>query len=508
MVLPRGSSGNIDVPTIIKAVKERDLTSFFSQISSDPDQDLSALWRYTDKAGNSVFHLLLTRRSRFKFNQSASRNIQATMLVHLLKKSGSSNAVNVVNDNGDTPLLRAVKFGYDRAVAVLVQNNANITRLDARRKSALEIAADLPRNHIYTALLTQSTSENKAGKVENSYSCEQLLAAQAVRNKNYDRKRLQMGIIGGLVSIACPVGAVLLFYEWPLLELFFTMLIPGAGPLLGAIAAVVAGGLLFWSVYHKADRKFGSYAKEMLDVNTKLDMVKRLDAELKKVDQQLLKFSKNREDLEEKRSAIIHKIKQLCPHPIKTENEDVIPEHCLESSDAATTGDGIGAFLTSTAGFLCAFSGMLGILGGASSYLPTITALTIVAAGVPIAGWCALAISLAVGIVGAMVYQAKYDNSLAECGEARKKLEDKKSCLYQQAQAYKDQGSLTTNLSNDSVATTFLVAIPEETRKSEKPMPTGGFAGLMARLGLHRTKVDPPDHRTMLQEGNGIEIRY
>jgi hypothetical protein len=248
-----------------------------------------------------------------------------------------------------------------------------------------------------------------------------------------------MGIIGTIVSIACPVGAVLAFYEWPLLDFFFTMLIPTtAGPVVGILAASITAGLLFWSIYHKSDKKYGTHAQSMLELHAKSAKLDRLEAELQSVNRDLKLNANDAENLQQRKLAITTEIEK-----IYAKVEDAQPIFKIESSDWATSKDEIRTYMSGAAGFLCAFSGMLGILGAASAYLPAAGWMTAVCLGVPVAGWCALGIAIGVGVVGAWVYQSKFQASLAECGKIRQELHDKKVTLSQRKFNYQNEHSQT-----------------------------------------------------------------
>jgi ankyrin repeat protein len=118
---------------LIEAVRAGNLESFNLHLDFLIQRNKnSVVWHYVDGMDNTILHLLLTRKSRFKFNEGQRRSARSSMLAKLLQDPGHARIVNKVNHSGDTVLLKAVKNGYDQVVIRLL-GTANITTLDENR---------------------------------------------------------------------------------------------------------------------------------------------------------------------------------------------------------------------------------------------------------------------------------------------------------------------------------------------------------------------------------------
>lgn len=212
------------------------------------------------------------------------------------------------------------------------------------------------------------------------------------------------------------MGATLAFYQWPLLSVVFSF-IPVIGPILGVVGAVVMGGLLYWANQNKSSKKFGSLAEEMLDLDCTLAQINRLEAEHKSIKAQWPTSDKKlflktaAKSIDNQLNVLYRKI------------ETVEPRYEAELSDWASPTDRMSNNITTVGGFLCAFSGVLGILG-------------VVLAPIPVAGWVALGVALLVGVAAAGVFYYKSQNSIVEYGKAREKIHEKKYKLSQKKDEY------------------------------------------------------------------------
>jgi len=200
--------------------------------------------------------------------------------------------------------------------------------------------------------------------------------------------------------------------------------------------------------------KYGYYAQEIAKLNSLNARLDRLEAELRGIDLQLsnkaelsafniASLSRSREQLRVKIMSIYSDIPSVDP---RVEDEDV---------DWATWTDRLRTPILTGGSFLCAFSGILGILGYVATYLPP-TIMTLGAfAGVPVVGWVALGVALTVALgVAVWAYKVKYQPSLIECGKARREMHEKQVELFQRRTEYREY--LVNSLKQDNFQKTII----------------------------------------------------
>lgn len=485
------------IKSVYTAAKNGDFQSFTSLVGTNKqtncnEADLTALLEETnlDFANNSIFHILLTKPKWYQRNR---RDRQTAMLKRLLKEKPSTNIIDYKNSNGDTPLHLAIRNGDDYVVQSLLEADADIKVTTAEKQTALELAASLSRHDIYKQLLKKNAALQKKDLTK-AYDCEQLRQAKDARLAKYKKKRIILGIVGTIMTISCPVGAVLAFHEWPLLSMFFSMFIPGAGPIIGLVAAILMGGLLFWTFYKKADKKYGAYAQEMLELDHSKAELSRLEAELEHINQQEKNPNANISHLRTSRSKIIEKMNAIInANEIKYGQEinKIDPDTKPGPKAWATKTDKVQTYLSIAAGFLCAFSGMLGVLGGVAGFVPAIAALSAVCLGIPVGGWIALGVALTVGVIGALVYAYKFQDSLIEKGEARQKMYALKKELYDKKRVPEDTPEKKVTKTAKSVPNRFAdepvkSTTPKIDRTSSFSSPPLSPAALLTKVGFHQ----------------------
>lgn len=412
------------VKRVFDAARSCDYETFLALIENNKSSrrlnssQLEALVNFADPQGNTLFHELLSKNDRFQFRRQHRRNVKVHMLLRLLQEQNSAKAINLANFKGETPLHLAIRNGYDVLVVKrLLEANAHINVPDNMGQTPLDLAANLQRKEIYKTLLHENHSAIKNLNLENSYTCEQLEAASFICKKRLREKNRRMGEIGTILSISCPVGAVL------------------ALPLIGVGGALLMGGLLFWTFHDKASWKYGSHAQEIVELETTRAKVDRLEAELNYLKRnEPVKEGSDHYLLNRNKLRVIEKLSSIYK-TVKTVEPIVKADH----SDWNTTSDVLQAYLSSAAGFLCAFSGVLGILGIISGYLPAISMLSVACLGVPLGGWLALGIAIGVGIVVGYVYHSKVQDSLEEKSKVRKELHKKELGLSEKKTAYISQ---------------------------------------------------------------------
>lgn len=445
--MPIGSDQNELVKRIFDAVRNCDLDSFYQVLGEEKDlssvtkSQLKALFNHvaTDHDGNSILHDLLVKDGYFQIGKKRRRQVRVLMLERLLQEDDIKEALNRANFQGDALLHLAVKNGYHFQVETLIEAGAKINQRGSADKTPLELAAEYNRRYSYKILLDANKAANKNLELDKSYSCLQLDAASTAMKKELQQKHKKMKVLGTIMSIACPVGAVLAFTEWPLLDFFFGILFASAGPAIGLGAAIVFGGLLYWTFQSKLAKKFGEPAQKIVDLDVTVQKIERLEAELKHNKKILDKDPSGSWLLIQRQQQLREDLDQLYNTLPKVRRE--------AKADWATTRDEVQTFLTAAAGFLCAFSGVLGIVGGLASflspYLPTITLMSAVCLGVPFGAWCALGLALTVAAVGAYVFHEKQESALEERELSHYKLHARSvDLLKKRAVAKEDKGNV------------------------------------------------------------------
>lgn len=448
------------VTKVFKALQDCDQQAFDALVGSQeaprwtPSQKAAILeaQHYEDE-NNTVAHKLLTSKNRWSFllrwlregeayyfwlflSKEFQNDQQFVMLQRFFQERGFARTIELANSQGDKPLHVAVANNADTIVEKLLDAGADLTAVDGQGRTPIELAAALGKHHIYEKILARSQENAKQGNLKNSYTLEQLRAAKRAYSENLNSKKNKaMKVLGTIMSIACPVGAVLAFCEWPLLEVFFTMFLGAAGIFVGLAGAVVMAGLLYWTFHTKAEKKFGEHAQKVLDLKSALSQVAHLKAQLKDV----LKLEAEKgpsDELDSQKNSIIHALDTIYAQKIP---EGFKKKERPSSTSWASATDVIQTYTSVAGGFLCAFSGMLGILGAFASYIPQTALLSAVCLGVPVAGWCALAIALSVCAVGLWVYSSKIQKALEEKGESRKKVYNLEEKLFNNCAASKNE---------------------------------------------------------------------
>lgn len=457
------------VTRVFKAIQECDLVTFGALVGTEEHLRWTASQKQAlldarnyENENNTVAHELLVSRSRWSFfwrwlregaadyfwlflSKEYQSDQQFSMLQALFQESDFKKTINHANLKGDTPLHMAVANGADTIVKKLLETGADLTAVDAQNRTALHFAAELGKHEIYEKILSRSEKNAKNNKVKNSYTLEQLQLAKKAYSENLSSKKNKaMKVLGTIMSIACPVGAIFAFFEWPLLEVFFTMLLGSAGIFVGIGGAVLMAGLLYWTFHTKAEKKYGEHAQKVLELKSALCQIDHLKSRLNHV----LKLEQQQgpsRELQDEKQSILYNLnliyREKVPANFKKEERPSLARW-------ATTTDVIQTYASVAGGFLCAFSGMLGILGGAASFIPETALLSAVCLGVPVAGWCALAIALAVCAVGLWVYSSRIQKAIHEKGESRKEVYDLEKKLFNGNEEFKSLKQSLTKTSN------------------------------------------------------------
>ena len=234
---------------------------------------------------------------------------------------------------------------------------------------------------------------------------------------------------------------------------------------------LLVGGLLFWSIYEKSSKKYGAHAQELLELSGKVSQIKRLEAERQQLDSQPLErknISVQKIKFQRDRAEIFKNLDDIYKTLGKVE-----PRHEAKPSDWTTAGDRFRAKMLTAGSFLCSFSGIFGILGVVSSYLPLGLLAGTVFAGIPVVGWIALGVALAVGIgIAAWAYHAKFKPILVECGKTRQTLHEKKVAIWEQKEEFDEQKSLQTSkveeIFDSKISNLMTVSASNERNSSKK----------------------------------------
>lgn len=385
-------------------------------------QELQALFSYQNSFKNNIFHLLLDEQGDWFLIAAEKRRARAEMFARLLNLPGVDKALNQRNELGLTPLHIAIQKGYSELVDEMV-DKADITITTSDQASCLDLAAKYNRPIIYKKLLQKHTALNK--NQVGGFTTRQLESAANLVKANMNKKLTWMGIFGSILAIACPVGAVMAFSELPLLAFTLGILVGTAGPMIGLLGAVGIGGLLFWSMYHKATMKYGDYAQKIVDLNTKTATITRLKAELNEVNQ-LLGQENVPKGTSFRRQQIMYEL-----HKVYQTVGEIKPRNELLATDWTTPQDTLRTYMLTFGSFFCSFSGVLGVTGGLAAFVPGMVATSAVLAGIPVVGWAALAVALVIGVgVAAWAYHAKFKPMLEQCGRARRDLHEKELALW------------------------------------------------------------------------------
>lgn len=513
MVLVRGESDFID--SVFAAVRTCDLAAFNSLLRSNCEPHaahhpklIALLNKTLPSTGNTVLHELLgevdglsinsTRwqKARSKvvlfFLRGERRDVRAQMLNQLLRYKGVAEKLNQPNHEGNTPFHLAVKYDFNAQITTLIKAGARIALVNHQNQTALDLAAELKNPEIFNQLYKTHNAACSKGDLINSYTIDQLDAATQVHNHKRRARSWwkRMGTI--IMAIACPVGAVLTFSQWPLLDTFFALLIPSAGAALGVISACFLAGLLFWTHHHKAAKKDGSQAEQVALLNNQLAKVNRLKAELDDIQKnEQLPDADHVLLTQQKNCARLALASILIP---VTEVDDNVR---ADFSRWASTKDILQSYLTATAAFFCAFSGVLGILGAVGAHLPALGVLGIMWGCVPVAGWCSLGIALGVALVGACIYVDKSANSRHERGESRWAVAKKNQTLWKHKEAFMQSFPQSTYASMPSVTTGRLLSTDSYPPQEAVSLPIAPVHNKQLLNPKHQ--VDPPSVRVSVR---------
>jgi hypothetical protein len=442
---------------LVHAAKEGNKALISSALNGNGSaQLLTDLSNLEDDTGN-IFHHLLASSSWLKIRKR--RKAKAEICYQLLGHLQSPALLDQEDSNGETPLHLAIKAGNQVLVKRMLEVGANFSKLTKKGLTALDVAAIHQKQSIYKDLLDLHSAEIEKSEEPVGFTDAQIQSAHNTYQRNLRVKQISMGVFASLMTIACPVGAVLAFYELPLLELVFSVFIPGIGPFIGLAGACVFGALLFFSVYHKVSMKYGSYAQELARLEATSAQLDRLETELRKIDKQLSSSngpSTSRTNLQDARKEIVNRLQTIY-------DSLEVPEFRVEASDAswASTTDRIRTTTLTLGSFVCAFSGLIGVLGGLTPFLPPVLMAGAAFAGVPIFGWCAFGVALAIGVgVAVWAYKTKYKPALEEAGQARQTLHEKKMNLNERRKDYEKSlrpFNLSSNLlQKDEAGSQFL----------------------------------------------------
>lgn len=484
------------ISNMMIAAKTSDLQAFtqccsnLSRQSQKKDNPFESLFLYSDEDGNTIFHHLLVKNSSW-FSSRKKRRNKAIMCDLLLRLNPPSHCFNVKNRAGQTALHLAIIGGKEDVVEKMINLKADIEITSTTAEtSTLELAATHKHYDIYKKLLKIHSSLNKKSSQPRGFTHRQIERAEESYISHLRGKQIKLGIFGSILTIACPVGAIFAFYELPLLEIIFTALIPGlVGPIIGIAGAILIGGLLYWSMYSKADMKHGSHAQKKIILNNKIAILDRLEAELRSVEREL------DNNPGQGRLAVLRQEQQRIKGQLDSIYAGIKPEVYnveAEYSDWATSSDHLRAKALTLGAFLCSFSGILGISGGIATYLPAVALTTTVLAGVPVAGWIALGFAIGVGAaVATWAYYAKYKPTLEACGKARKAIYQIEVELAQRKRSY--LVGENTNTSNPWLKTVLGTREEVDTNLSDKPPssrnylnfnPTPSYSRLVDDFGV------------------------
>lgn len=393
--------------------------------------DLKGLFKHTDESGNTVFHYLLQEEPNWFLRSKKKRQAKSEMcfkLLRLVNEADGTKSINSLNHSGFSAFHLAIKEGYSNIVDNMLEIGADLSKKSSKDESSLELATKFKRTNIFKKLLEVHSELNREANEAVGFTSEEIKQSLKIYLRNLQQKQTSMGIIGTIMTIACPVGSILAFHELPLLELLFSSIIPGVGPIIGLVGAILIGGLLFWSMYSKSSLKYGSHAQELISLDAKVAEIDRLEAELRGLQKQLhsrnISFQKK---LTSQCQKIVNKLEELYG------SIETVELH----TESPTRLDEFRTVMLTTSSFLCAFSGVLGILSGLSSFLPAVIASSAILAGVPVVGWIALGVAVLVGIsVAAWAYHAKFKPALEQSVRARQELHEKKFMMSEMRDQY------------------------------------------------------------------------
>lgn len=396
--------------TLLDAIKD----SNFAQFKAFAKTEHIGLFSQEELA--YLFQSLLPD-SPFFFRKK--RRVRMQMFEYLLSNHTIKESLNRYDDKGNSVLHIAVKLGYEGLVDLLINNGVEFAIENNNKETPLQIAAKYNRKVIYEKLLNHHSKTQKKYKGFEGYSVGHIEQAKNQHIKNLKRKQLTLGILGAILTIACPVGSILAFYQLPLLGIVLSSLLPVVGPIIGLAGALIIGGLLFWSMYHKSSLKYGQPAQfvaELNATNAKLDLLESKLHHLNEQAKDLLKSPnpKNLQQLRDERLVVIKELETLYSKvkPVQSRTE-------ANHSDWATFSDESRTGLLTFGTFLCSFSGVIGILGVGLGFSG-------VALSIPIVGWAALGVALLVGIgVAVWAFHSKFKPTLEKLGEQRKELHEK-----------------------------------------------------------------------------------
>lgn len=434
---------------LLKAAKTRNFQLFAEQAKKVSEIE----YNNCDIEGMSPLHLIL-QQSLFEISTRKKRE----NIYEILKKILSSQAMktawlNSKDKLGRTPLHLATIAGYSEAVTLLLEHKADYRLQDNKGSTALKLAAESAEDEIYKALMTQHKNQNaefkKNNQVGGGYTLDQINSALAAKQKSLRKRNALIGGIGAFMVIACPVATILAFDDIPLIGGILASFVPGIGPIIGLVTGLVFAGLLIWAVHQKSSLKYGEHGQKLAEIEAKNAHLDRLSADLnhlQQLEQNIVSktFISNRDvdsllpkiqkQLEEKRQ----EIKNFCATIPKVERINKI-----KKEDWATSTDVLKTRLLTAGSFFCAFSGVLGICSGLSTFLPAAAFASVVLAGIPVAGWIALGIALVVATgVAVWAHHVKFKQTLQEYGKARKELNLAESQLYERSVAMCEEKSL------------------------------------------------------------------
>lgn len=440
------------IDLVLRTMQNADLFSFNLLLNDKKkkcaSQNLKALFLYKDEKDQSIFHhLLIKPKSLFFWRSRKRRHVYAAMLCILLdlkkKENITVSCIDEKDCNGKTPLHLAIALRYENLVKALIATGANISIPDNQGETPLKLAVQYKLSDIYKLLLKKHIYLNKEAKKQSAeaagFSVAQIKDAAEGYKKNLQNKSFMSGVGYALMATACPIASILAFQELPVLELFLGSMIFNVAPIIGLVGAVIIGGLLIWSAHNKSSTKHGLHAQKRIEIEAKNAEVYRLEAELSNIDKQLQNEKEKTEPnillctrLNQTHLEIIAQLKN-----IYADVSEIPANYHANPSDWATPIDHLKAAMLTVGSFFCAFSGVLSLVGGISSFLPA-ALLTggAVLLGIPIVGWVALGVTVLVAIGVAWAYQTKFNNALKDYGKVREDLHIQQQKLYDRKQEF------------------------------------------------------------------------
>lgn len=436
--------------TIKKLIDDNQVMAYKALVSQSTTADLKQALAQQDSRGNTLLHIAV-QAGNYKF-------------VKLLMAQGVDPAI--LDTAGDSAVHQAVRLGYINIVEELLGISATaefraqktawkdkdrhskhqilqaaeaqalqvLTQENHQHKTPLQLAAELELDGIYERLLEVT---------DIGYSQQQLDSTLASRQQKLSSNRKNL-LFAALIETFCPSASIAELSE----SFAYTGLTAGASAavlfgvnVIFGIFALLSLGVLTYSNYKKLQAEqlqFADLESSKLEKFMLLNMPKRLAM------------------LSEKPQLTAQEIQEL-QHYAAILREPIIKPMAIKgteknAADYVTPKERKIATLSSAAGFLCSYSGSLGVIGvgvGLVSQMLAGGAAAALATG-PIGVGLAVGVGLLLAVgLGAYHYKQRRQ-AFATFGERHKILAEQDRSIYQLKQGL--QAENTLELVDSSVA--------------------------------------------------------